>query len=193
MQLVLDVETGGLTPTTSLLSLGMILIDEKSLEVIDEIELFLKPDNGIYAVTPQALQVNQIDLVEHEKWAESYSRSYPKLLKFFSGNEINGCIGHNIAFDLGFVFKFLIRKTKWDKLCGYRNIDTAGIARFLGNAGILPKMSYSLENLCAYYRINPPDHTALKDAQCTLGLYRRMLSDVPQREGNQTGENILAS
>ena len=60
---IVDAETGGkYAKEHSLLTLyGQIL--NKNLNVVDEIDLVVKPDDGIYRISADALETNKIDLI----------------------------------------------------------------------------------------------------------------------------------
>lgn len=78
--LVMDCETGGFEGT-SLLSFYFGIYDE-NFQFIDELELFLRPKDHIYKVTAEALGVNNINLIEHEKKAITYQEGGTKLFDF---------------------------------------------------------------------------------------------------------------
>ena len=83
--LVLDTETGGIGPDVSLLTVYLGVLDE-NLNLLDELELFLKPNDGIYKTTAEALGINKINLVEHEKKAVTYREGGTLLFQFLQKN-----------------------------------------------------------------------------------------------------------
>lgn len=82
--LVMDCETGGFEGT-SLLSFYFGVLDE-NFNVLDELELFLRPKDRIYKVTAEALGVNKINLIEHEKKAIPYNEGGTLLFNFLQRN-----------------------------------------------------------------------------------------------------------
>ena len=66
--LAFDAETGGIGADKALLTLYFIVLNEK-FEVLDELDLRIKPNDDIYHVTAEALEINKINLVEHDKVA----------------------------------------------------------------------------------------------------------------------------
>lgn len=84
--LALDCETGGLEGT-SLLSLYCGVYDE-SFNLLNELELFLRPKDHIYYVTAEGLGINKIDLVEHEKKAIPYAEGGTLLYNFLRTNSM---------------------------------------------------------------------------------------------------------
>lgn len=85
--LVTDVETGGFEGT-SLLSAYFGVLDE-NLNLLDELELFVRPDNRQYVVTAEALAINKINLIEHEKKAVTYKEAGTLLFNFLQKNSTN--------------------------------------------------------------------------------------------------------
>ena len=78
--LIIDTETGGLVEhDPSLLSLYAYLTDSK-LNYLDDIELKIKPDDEVYRVNPYALNINKINLVEHNKIAITESEAKNKFV-----------------------------------------------------------------------------------------------------------------
>lgn len=83
--IVIDTETGGIGRDVSLLSAYFGVLDE-NFNLLDELELFVRPDNHIYQVTAEALGINKINLVEHEKKAVTYKEAGTKLFNFIEKN-----------------------------------------------------------------------------------------------------------
>ena len=62
----LDTETGGLDPKTSDLLTIYIAVADENFQILDELDLKLKPDGDRLPVTePGAMKVNGIDLQKH--------------------------------------------------------------------------------------------------------------------------------
>ena len=166
---IIDTETGGLSPkNNSLLSIALVCI--KDGEFAGQVEYLIK--HKIYNVTPYALKVNKIDLVEHVK------SKIIEMLKRIYGNDKPTVIGHNVAFDLGFIHEQLMPKVEWEQYCSYRNVDTAGIARYLIDCGIINSKKADLSSLMQYFNLGSEDsegrHTAIYDAVQTWELYKHL-------------------
>ena len=84
--LVLDCETGGFEGT-SLLTFHFDVLD-KDFNTLDSLSLFLRPKDHIYKVTAEALTVNHIDLIEHEKKAITYQEGGTLLFDFLQKNSL---------------------------------------------------------------------------------------------------------
>lgn len=178
--LVTDVETGGFEGT-SLLTAYFGVLDEK-FNLIDELELFLRPKDHIYCVEAQALVVNKIDLIEHEKKAIPYSDGGTMLFNFLKRNSMDGLIkleplGHNVVFDIVRIKKDLVSEGSWLKFVSYRLRDTGGIGNFLKDQGKIPKeISGSLGSYCDYFSIDKSKaHDARGDCMMVVELYKRMI------------------
>ena len=175
----LDTETGGIGDAYSLLSAYFLATDDQFNDVSD-LELFLKPDDGIYHVCGEAMGVNLIDLKTHDKKAITYreggTRLYQWLQKLTSdGKDKAFLIGHNVKGDRDKVIQHLISRGSWEKFVSHRLRDTQPVAGFLIDCGILPgDLSCSLESLVTHFGI-PKDqtqfHTAKYDVQQTKAVY----------------------
>lgn len=175
-----DTELGGLKKEYSLLTLyGQILNED--LNVLDEIDLKIKPDDGIYKVSADALSINRINLVEHDKISIPMSEASGKFNNFICRHSMNSGekiipMGHNVSLDIKFVKNYLISSSEWDKHFSYRKMDCHSVAMFLGFSGYLPKYdSYSLKTLAEHYHLDTDGmHEAKKDVQITIQLFKLM-------------------
>src|SRR5665213_376934 len=157
-----DNETGGVDIETSLLTVYFAILDE-NLNHIDELDLYLKPNNNApYAVTAEGLDVNKINLIEHDKKAISYSEGGQLLVKFLKKHVTDGKdrltpLGHNVPFDIDGVTRHLLGRKTWNQYVSYKIQDTQQIASFLQRKGIfLPTMSMRLGSLVDYFNIYIP-------------------------------------
>ncbi|MGL5014447.1 MAG: 3'-5' exonuclease, partial [Bacteroidales bacterium] len=129
-------------------------------------------------------KVNKIDLIEHDKKAQPVDRIRDEFLdivnSLYRKEKVQPTvIGHNVAFDLGFIHEHLFSKSQWDKIVSYRNIDTAGVARFLIECGIIECEKTSLDGLIEYFfdrdcKDHPDRHSALWDARATWEVYKEL-------------------
>jgi len=177
----LDVETGGVTPETSLLTAYFAVLDENLL-VVDDLNLLVKPDDGNYVVTAQALAINKIDLIEHDKVAMTYKAARTPLYQFLERNyqgEKLIPVGHGTAFDVARVKKDLISQGSWENYVSYRTIDTSIVAQFLRAAGRFPdSVSGSLGSLVGHFGLllEGELHTAREDTLQTVSVLRELLN-----------------
>jgi len=171
--LAFDVESGGVTDDHSLLSVYFAVIDEDLKTLYGELDLLVKPDDGNYVVSAQALEVNKIDLISHDKIAIPESKAGTMLYNFLKLHAPDGTVkltplGHNIAFDVQFIKKHLVNKA-FNQYVSYRMLDTSSIIQFLKLTGMVSRdLAGSLSEIAAHFGIstitNVP-HTA-KGADC---------------------------
>lgn len=188
MYLFLDCETGGLDPDTSLLTLGMIVTD-KQFTILDSKEWLLKPDDGIYKVTGQALQVNKIDLANHDKDAVFYKQAKTEVYNFLK-KWFDNCgwycnegplipVGKNIYFDLLRIWDNLVSRPTWETFVSYQPLELNGVVRYLQLTGKIPSLAKtSLGDLCNHFNISVPPtwlHNAVGDCRLYIELMQRLV------------------
>lgn len=182
-----DTETGGCTPKQSLLTFYGVVTDE-NFDVLDEISFALKPADGIYRIQIEALRVNQINLVEHDKVAISMEHGKVKLRDFLVKNSCYGVhklhpAGWNIYWDNAIVQKQLLED--FDDFFSRHCLDVAGIAVLLKTMGKLPEgLKLSLSTLAEHYGVNflTQAHDAKSDVGVTISVLKCMLRDLkPQK------------
>jgi DNA polymerase III alpha subunit (gram-positive type) len=183
LYLPMDNETGGLPDEVSLLSTYLEVVDDK-FNVIDSLELYVKPNDGIYKVEAEGLFINKINLVEHDKIAITYSEAGQKLFQFLKKNSRDGEIklipvGKNVQFDVGGLQRNLLGKKTMDRFVSYRLLDITAIALGLQIKGKLPPMSLSLGSLAKYFnvynQISGQAHEAKYDTKVTMLVFAKLL------------------
>ena len=177
--IALDVESGGLDNAKTLLTAYFITLDE-DMNPIDELDLKIKPDDGVYHLSAEALAVNGINIVEHDRVAITAGTAASLIFQFLANNNKDGKIklipvGHNVVFDIEFVCAHTLSKKSWNKFCGYRVLDTGTVSQFLMEKGDLPKMSASLGVIAKHYGIEFEAHTAKGDTLATVAVMKKML------------------
>jgi DNA polymerase III alpha subunit (gram-positive type) len=176
-----DTETSGLDPLCNLLTACFIVLDE-NLNEIDILNLQIKHDH--YYVSTKALEVNHINLIEHNNHKDSVTlKQASELLYNFLAKNKRGYplipIGHNLQFDILFVKKML-SNTDYNKFISWNQIDTIVLAQFLKLSNKISKyQSISLVNLGQLYNIKIPGnaHTAEYDTKMTIEVLKRMKCD----------------
>lgn len=178
--LAIDNETGGLGEVSLLTSYFAVL--DSDLRIMDELYLYLKPEDGIYRIEPQALEINKINLVEHDKIAETRSTAGNKLFRFLKQYSQDGAnklipLGHNVTFDVIGIHNELLNRATFEKFTSYRKLDTAVIAQFLKLSGKIPnEVSGSLGSLATFFGIeNNNAHDAKADVLVTIEIIKSML------------------
>jgi len=152
-----DCESGG-TEKASLLTVYFAVLDQK-FNVIDELYLYVCPNDRKYVVTGEALGINRINLTEHDQKARTYSDAGQTLFNFLKTQTDNGKeklipVGHNIYFDIEAVTEHLLSKGTWSQFVSYRILDTGVVAQLFRAIGLLPNhVNGSLESLLTHYEM----------------------------------------
>jgi DNA polymerase III epsilon subunit-like protein len=172
MYLALDTETTGLTNLCNVLTVYFIILDE-NLNEIKTLDLKIKHDK--YHVYTKALEINKINLVEHDKTAISKEDAIIKMKEFF-GSVIYDVIGHNVKFDIT-ILKSNGMDINTHIKTGY--IDTFNICRKLKQQQKLnEKQSLSLGKLCYYFGVGPVScenlHTSEHDTRLSVELFKHL-------------------
>lgn len=180
--LPVDNETGGLQDGVSLLTSYLEVVDMK-LNVIDSLELFVKPNDGLYHVEAGGLEVNKINLVEHDKTAITYSAAGQLLFRFLQKNSNDGKtrlipVGKQVHGDIRWLQEHLLGKKTMDKFVSYRTVDITGVALTLQIKGKLPPdLGLSLGHLVEYFGIVVPgvQHEAKYDTKATMLVWQKLM------------------
>ena len=179
MYLFVDTETGGIGLDKSLLTVGFLVVDD-DLEIKYNLLYKVKPKDGVYNITAEALSINKINLIEHDKEAITYEEAGSQLYEMLSawGNDGKNkliVVGKNVSFDLQQIWDKLLRRKSWEHFCSYRVIDITSIQMVLISLGQITPTVGSLADLCQHYHIPVVDsHTADGDCLLTLECYKAM-------------------
>lgn len=182
-----DTETGGISEETSLLTAyyGFYQLNNSKFTLLDDLDLKIKPNDGIYRVTSEGMNVNKINLIEHDKIAiyEKFAgqQLYKKLQEWFviSKDKIVP-VGHNVYFDINRTTDRLISKGSWETFVSYRAMDTCTLAQFYRICGKLPAdISCSLSHLAGYYKVQVTGkhHEAKCDVEMTMGVLENLIKN----------------
>jgi DNA polymerase III epsilon subunit-like protein len=195
MYLFIDAETGGLDTEHNLLTLSAIVTD-KDFHVVpvpvpwseqDDVPgcLYLQIKSDQYVVSPGALSVNKIDLVRHTENGIDLEEAQQRFKYFLkaglaaTGKSRLVPAGHNVPFDLKFVWKFLMPENAWRDFCTHPALDTAVVARFFNAAGRISG-GCSLVTLRERFGIETGSaHNAEVDNLATIELAKRFVAMVP--------------
>lgn len=183
----IDTETGGISRYTSLLTAAFIIYDHKFNE-LDSLELLIKPEDEEYIVTAEGLEVNGINLIEHNKKAKTKKQLKTELYEFIKKHSQNGSnklipFGWNVEFDIKRIAndeykECILSKGSWLKNVSYRCIDGAGLFMSEKLKGNVPlDQSGGLSNVIKYYNLEFPGeaHTALADVRASALVIKKIL------------------
>lgn len=159
--LAFDLESGGIPEGCSVLTAFFQVLDE-NMEEIDSLHLKVKPNDGVYQCTAEAMDINKIDLVYHDKIAITYSEAGGKLRNFLINNSDNGKVkliplGKNINGDIKWVNESMLGQKTWNMYVSYRIWEVTTLALACQRKGkIAYDMSISLGSLVEFFNIDVP-------------------------------------
>jgi len=183
----IDCEMGGLeTEKYSLLSVYLLATDDQ-FNVIGNMNLLLRPDDGIYKVCGEAMNVNRIDLKVHDTMAIPYKEGGTKLYKWLSALTDGGknkftVVGHGVYGDVLWICKHLMSRDTWENFTSYRKLDTQAVCQFLKACGLFPEtVSGSLISLAQHFGV-PVDendcHSAKYDTELTYKVFMALVKQM---------------
>lgn len=203
-----DKETGGLDPKTSDVLTGYYAIVNEDLQIVDDLNLKLKPDGRLPNAEAGALKHNKINLAEHlaDPATITYSAAIPQIealiRKYLKKNGRYSNIrpfGYNIDFDLSFEWQHLIQKAHWDTMIHYVSVDPKRNMDFLKDAGWFPKDLGSLVSVNDYLGLPKRlAHNAKEDCLMTLDVHKVMLQIMREKKdaqgsgGGNSGQDLIA-
>jgi DNA polymerase III alpha subunit (gram-positive type) len=195
--LLWDTETGGLDPKkTDLLTAYFAIVDEQ-FNVIDQIDLKLKPDSRLPITEAQALKVNGININQHLENPETitYSEGKQKLITLIrkylkkTGRFSNiRPMGYNCPFDVNFTQTHLLPKEEWDSLLHYKHVDVMQYVDFLKICSWFPSELGSLGTVVEYLQIpKRAAHNAKEDSLMTLDVFKKILDIMKSKKDGGSG------
>jgi oligoribonuclease (3'-5' exoribonuclease) len=200
--LAMDTETGGLDPNNSDILTIYIGVFDETLQLLEELDLKLKPDNRLPLATVVALNVNKINLTEHLNnpdtvtYSEAKNRILQLIKKYLKkrGRYSNlRPLGQNVYFDLSFIWQHLIPRAEWDALVHYGVRDTKLCVDFLKDCGFFPKELGNLSSLVEYFGLPKlTAHSAKEDTIMTVNVYRKLLEFMASKKDNGSQQDLIS-
>ncbi len=179
--LVLDTETGGLSPKEhSLLTIAGVAWTPNA-QPQPLFSLYVKEDR--ISTTPKAMEVNRLDLRVVEKEGltpkEAVEAIRYALDHHYGPSREPVCMaGHNVGFDVGFVQRlYKLAGKKYSQDFSRKTLDTVTIFQFFMAAGVIPPGKANGDRMFQALGIPLGDehrHTALGDAWATSLSLSRM-------------------
>ena len=168
---ITDTESTGLDRNQHvIIEIGLVLVDQRTLEVLDEFETKIKPTpEEVARASPRALEVNGYNDEEWKgapslKWAMGeYARRVPGAM----------FAAHNACRDWGFM-ENAFNVTGVEDPLDYHRIDLFSVAfEKLRHSGL---RNFNLHILAAHLGIpeEPKPHRAINGARCAYQIYRRL-------------------
>lgn len=180
--LAFDLESGGIHEGVSILTAYFQVLD-KNMQPLDSLKLKVKPNDGIYSVQAEGLEINKIDLVHHDKIAITYSEAGGKLREFLVQWSDNGKIkliplGKNVGGDIKWVNQSMLGAKTWNMYVSYRVWEVTTLALAAQRIGKYPAdESISLGALVEYFGIEIPGvlHDEEYDTLATIAVSEALL------------------
>lgn len=169
--IIFDIETTGLDSSyDEVIEIGAIKV--KNNKIVSKFNSLVKPKNEIDEYITELTGITN----EMVKDAPTIEEILPDFMNYM-GNDI--LIGHNVNFDINFIYDNLYRN-KFDVLTN-DFIDTMRISRKL-----LPELSHHrLIDLAKYFKIDSTNnHRSLKDCEITMNVYENLKEIALQKYDN---------
>lgn len=188
-----DCETSGTNPKIHKILTAYFSIYNEQLEFLDDLELYLKPDDGIVIAEEMALKVNGINLEEHlsSPTTLTYTQGRERILEFFKKHKPKGrskirpC-GHNIQFDENFILgNNLLSEEEWEASMHHNPLDTLRIVTFLQDIGMVPNDIGRLVDFAEHFGVlNAEAHNAKRDVKMNVEVYKKLKIMLTQTKNN---------
>lgn len=173
---------GGRELKYSLLTAYFMVTDE-NFKILGDLDLKIKPDDGVYVVSGQGMSVNKINLQEHDKVAMPYKQAKPLLynfLKKYGEKSRLTPVGHGVKGDIAHILNTIASEGSWEQFCTYHYIDTSVVLQFLRACGKMPMdCDGSVEALGKYFDVSgetPNYHEASFDTNQTALVFQKMIA-----------------
>lgn len=168
---IVDLETSGLNPKIhEILEIGMVLVNQKTLEVIDTLDVKVKPEH-IETASPRALAVNGYS---EEEWKDAVPLRQAMISLTTKAKNAIFC-GQNVHFDIAFV-KEAFEKTGVQNLLDYHCVDLFTMSWFIFRNS---KLDYfNLKAVTEYLKMEsePEPHCAFNGAMNAFEVYKRLIN-----------------
>lgn len=187
--IVLDTETGGLSPDKNpMVEVACCVIDSE-LDDIYEYESLIKPYDNTKLIQQQALDANKLTLDDINKGKDS-KIVVEELIQLFKkykvGNRKPIIVGHNIDFDIGFLVSFFDfhKKNILDYIDEHTE-DTMWLSRWRW----LESTNYKLGTCVTNAGIELVDaHRAMMDTRATKELFKYFIRNLRTDSSNSIKE-----
>lgn len=166
---ITDLETTGIDPRIhEIIEIGLILIDQHSFEIIDSLNLKIKPEH-IETASINSLKINGYNA---EDWKDS--KCLKEAMEIYS-NMTSGALfcSHNVTFDWSFVSE-AFRTTGVDDKMDYHRLDLFTMAWLLLRKSNIERIS--LDNIAAFLEIGeePIPHRAINGAMTAYNVFKKI-------------------
>jgi len=166
---ITDIETSGdIFTENEILEIGLVLVNSKTLEIIDTLNVKVKPEHIENAV-PAALERNGY---KEENWKEAVSLK-EAMEQYASKTKDALFYAYNVSFDWGFMNE-AFRKTGVKNLMDYHRIDLMSMA-YLKYKNKLNSLSFNSVSEVMGIPKEPMPHSALNGAMQAYYLLKNLI------------------
>jgi DNA polymerase III epsilon subunit-like protein len=164
-----DIETTGLDVLThEIIEIGLVVADQSTLAVIDELEVKVRPEQ-IELASPEALKVNGY---RPEDWQDAVSLD--EAMTMYAAKTVEAIfVAHNVTFDWSFI-DMAFRMTKAKKRLDYHRLDILTMAwQKLRHSGLA---KFNLNEIARFVGApgEPMPHRALNGARNAYEVFVRL-------------------
>lgn len=170
---ITDVKTTGLDAQIhEIVEIGLLVVNQPMLEVLDRFEVRVKPVR-LETATKFALELNGYN---EQDWVNALGLQ-PAMEIYANKTRDAIFLAHNTTFDWSFIFE-AFRKTGVANYMDYHRIDLLTIAWSKAREDKLPGLKrFNLDELCKYFSIpkEPLPHRAINGVQNELAVLKRLI------------------
>lgn len=173
---IIDLETTGFDPRKhEIIEIGCVVVDEMTLEVIDQFDMKIKPEY-IEDADPGAFKVNGYN---EEEWKDGITLHQAMMQLYERLVPVPGekCLfmSYNVTFDWGF-FQQALYKTGLPDPFNYHRLDLLTMAYC--KIPHSKMQSWRLKSVCAYLRIvpEPKIHRGANGALKAYEVYKKLVA-----------------
>lgn len=186
LYMAFDSETGGLNPEKADLLTVYIGIMDESYNILDELYLQLKPNDGRLPIAEAgALKVNGIDIKAHlaDPNTITYEEANKKIVALLKkhlkkkGRFSNIMpFGYNVPFDEKWLQAYILPADEWQDILHYKSVDVMKTVDDLKRFGWFPKELGSLGTVVSYLGIpERAAHNAKEDTLMTIDVDKKLI------------------
>jgi hypothetical protein len=203
MYLAFDTETGSLSPKSGDLLTAYFAILDENLNILEELDLKLKPNEGLPVAEAGALKVNGINIQKHIEdpatitYAEGRVRLVQLLKKYHkkTGRFNNlRAYGYNIlGFDIGWVQEYLLPEEEWRNFLHYKAVDVMQEVDFLKRVGWFPADLGTLSTVSDFLGLPKRSmHEARNDVLTTIEVDKKVLELMKSKKEGGSAQDLIA-
>ena len=168
---ITDLETTGTDPRLhEIIEIGLILIDQRSLDILDSLDLKVRPEH-IKTASESALKLNGYNVID---WQDSISLKEAMGLYSYKTSDALFC-SHNVTFDWSFINE-AFRITGVENKMDYHRLDLLTMSWTLLRESNIE--GFSLDKIARFLGIGeePIPHRAINGAQKAYEVLKKLIS-----------------